>query len=953
MIQTPNMLNIVLLSLIASLVNAHGRLLSPLPRALHRNYENDPVHDPTQNPSLRATSGSDWICRHSQATPTQATLTAGSTATFDFRLTARHVGDCDISISYDWDLPLEEMRWFKIANLPNCRDQGIMVADEGEVDMNRVSINLPSWLKSGRAVLRWGWWALHNWPSIEFFTQCSDIQIEGVSNLPNDIETYMLPGIYPKDANEGKGYRNEWNGEVYGTDSFWMTGPACATDSDLNNCLLTAPGTKGNIDFTPASSTTSDPTSTSSTSTSTPICVSQMFVAVGDCLSDDLCQAICTHDNGALCPKVCQCIQETTLSTTSEATTTASSTSTTIEPTTSTATPSPDCFDIKPTSECLSHLANWDLCANTWWLSQCQATCNQCSTTSTSTSTTSTLLPSTTTSATPTSTMTSTSTSTTSTSTSVPSTTSTTSTSTSTSTSVPSTTSSTSTSTSTSSTTQPTSTSLTDGDQVRICYFQNWARYWPAFNHQDVFEKDLDATLCTHIQYGFLTIEDSTWDLKAYDPNADYVQGHGDSPCPDICKPGYVHDWATGANPCAWPCNPDRSRRGFDGMLKLKEENPDLKLIASVGGWNFNDCKKSDQANTGRFTCHIFSTIASSVEHSKTHALKVIAFLRHWGFDGYDVDWEYPVAAEHNNVDMQARPEDFANYIRFLQILREEFELEALNANDGRERLLLTAAVGVGKQTADQSYDISEMNDVLDLISLMTYDLNGAWETSSTNFNAPLYATEQDTALKGYPLSASWAVDYWLERGASANKLVLGMGTYGRGWKLASAGQNQGALSAANGAASRGPLTQMMGYLAYSEIQDLIQNQGATRYWDDARKVPYVITADGSEWHGYDDVQSLILKTDFLMSRGLRGVMFWALELDDVNGEYSNGQKYPLMNAVKETMTGYRSDPLSSTSLSSTKSSSTSSTSTTSSVASTVSTSSSTSAASKTNQANE
>merc|ERR1711941_105001 len=78
--------------------------------------------------------------------------------------------------------------------------------------------------------------------------------------------------------------------------------------------------------------------------------------------------------------------------------------------------------------------------------------------------------------------------------------------------------------------------------------------------------------------------------------------------------------------------------------------------------------------------------------------------------------------------------------------------------------------------------------------------------------------------------------------------------------------------------------------------------------------------------------------------------MFWALELDDVNGEYSNGKKYPLMNAVKETMAGYRSDPSFSTSLSTTKSSSTSSvdstSSTTSSVASTVSTSSSTSAAS-------
>merc|ERR1711994_570305 len=34
--------------------------------------------------------------------------------------------------------------------------------------------------------------------------------------------------------------------------------------------------------------------------------------------------------------------------------------------------------------------------------------------------------------------------------------------------------------------------------------------------------------------------------------------------------------------------------------------------------------------------------------------------------------------------------------------------------------------------------------------------------------------------------------------------------------------------------------------------------------------------------------------------------MGWALELDDVTGEYSNGQVYPLINSVKTTMSGYR-----------------------------------------------
>jgi chitinase len=81
----------------------------------------------------------------------------------------------------------------------------------------------------------------------------------------------------------------------------------------------------------------------------------------------------------------------------------------------------------------------------------------------------------------------------------------------------------------------------------------------------------------------------------------------------------------------------------------------------------------------------------------------------------------------------------------------------------------------------------------LDLINLMTYDLHGAWEPR-TGCNANLYATEEDArlgggvgageAVSGYPLSVSWAVDYWLGKGAPASKLTMGLATYGRGWAL-------------------------------------------------------------------------------------------------------------------------------------------------------------------------
>jgi len=221
--------------------------------------------------------------------------------------------------------------------------------------------------------------------------------------------------------------------------------------------------------------------------------------------------------------------------------------------------------------------------------------------------------------------------------------------------------------------------------------------------------------------------------------------------------------------------------------------------------------------------------------------------------------------------------------------------------------LLLTAAVGVGKHTAETAYNIPEMNKHLDLINLMTYDMHGAWE-SRTGCNANLYATDEDTqlgggvgageAVQGYPLSVSWAVDYWLDHGASPSKLTLGIGTYGRGWKLADPSQN-GYNAPAAGASTPGVSTKEAGYKAFYEILELLQSGRATRYYDNDRQCPYIVTDDG-EWIGYDDAESLQAKVNFARSRNLVGTMVWALDLDDFAGTYSGGNKYPLISLLRK-----------------------------------------------------
>jgi len=131
----------------------------------------------------------------------------------------------------------------------------------------------------------------------------------------------------------------------------------------------------------------------------------------------------------------------------------------------------------------------------------------------------------------------------------------------------------------------------------------------------------------------------------------------------------------------------------------------------------------------------------------------------------------------------------------------------------------------------ETAYNIPEMNKYLDLINLMTYDMHGAWETR-TGCNAPLHATEEDTAFAGYPLSVSWAVDYWLQHGASPEKLTMGIGTYGRGFALAQAAES-GFLAPAAGASAAAASTKEAGYMAYYEIAALIQEGNAEEHYDE------------------------------------------------------------------------------------------------------------------------
>jgi chitinase len=157
--------------------------------------------------------------------------------------------------------------------------------------------------------------------------------------------------------------------------------------------------------------------------------------------------------------------------------------------------------------------------------------------------------------------------------------------------------------------------------------------------------------------------------------------------------------------------------------------------------------------------------------------------------------------------------------------------------------------------------------ETMDWINVMTYDMTGAW-THYAGHHSPLHASSKQP--EGPQRSTELAMRYLVEKqDMPASRLAVGVPLYGRGFAVA-----QPYASTRNAPRVRLPQGN------YSNLHQLVQEPEWTRIWDDETKNPWLVANDHSAVIGYDDAESVALKTEWAMKQGFRGVFFWQIAGD-------------------------------------------------------------------------
>ncbi|CAJ0546179.1 Ff.00g096520.m01.CDS01 [Fusarium sp. VM40] len=336
-----------------------------------------------------------------------------------------------------------------------------------------------------------------------------------------------------------------------------------------------------------------------------------------------------------------------------------------------------------------------------------------------------------------------------------------------------------------------------------ILYFTNWGTYGANFQPQDLPVKEI-----THVLYSFANVNAKDGSVVSSDSYADINRVYA----------GDVKEQGKNVYGCV------------KQLYLLKKKNRNLKVLLSIGGFNGSPALASGvstQAGRQRF-------VATAVK-----------LITDWGFDGIDIDWEYPANAQ------EAR-----NYVSILSGVRKALDNYS-TTNKLNYHFLLTVATSAGAG----NYNIMNMKGMdawLDAWHLMAYDYSGPWD-STTGHQANVFAS------KNWPLTTKLSTDKalndYIAAGVPPKKILMGMPLYGRSFS-----KTDGFGKSYSGMAGNSE-----GIYLLKELP----RPGAKTSYNADLIASYTYDSKKRELVTMDDLKSGQAKAGYINERGLGGAFYW------------------------------------------------------------------------------
>jgi chitinase len=275
-------------------------------------------------------------------------------------------------------------------------------------------------------------------------------------------------------------------------------------------------------------------------------------------------------------------------------------------------------------------------------------------------------------------------------------------------------------------------------------------------------------------------------------------------------------------------------------MVSYKESYPRLKVILSLGGWG---------------GCKDCSTVFSTEKGREVFAKSVKQTMKYFRTDGIDLDWEYPAIPGYPGHDYS--PADKGNFTSLIKVLRKELG----------PKYEISFAAGGSDHFIDSSIEWKEVMKIADKVNVMSYDLVHGYSKVSGH-HTPLYSTPQQKE------SGDNAVMRLIQIGVPANKIILGAAFYARMFEV----------SDTLDAGLYRPAHFYHG-ISYSHLYDTLNAaNGFVQYWDPVANAPYAFNTQRKVQVTYDDSLSIARKTEYVIKKGLGGIMFWQLMDDKPSG---------------------------------------------------------------------